>query len=60
MGHEVFKASRSAASAGSGSRAIPLPTAHDISGSAMWTSGSERQQQRMAELLLNGSKTAAG
>ncbi|MEV8057114.1 acyl-CoA dehydrogenase [Streptomyces antimycoticus] len=31
-----------------------------ISGSAMWTSGSERQQQRMAELLLNGSKTAAG
>ncbi|MGW0548467.1 acyl-CoA dehydrogenase family protein [Streptomyces altiplanensis] len=31
-----------------------------ISGSAMWTSGNDRQQRRMAEILLGGGKTAAG
>ncbi|MCX2922845.1 acyl-CoA dehydrogenase family protein [Streptomyces sp. NEAU-W12] len=31
-----------------------------ISGSAMWTSGNENQQRRMADILLGGGKTAAG
>ncbi|WP_326678075.1 acyl-CoA dehydrogenase [Streptomyces sp. NBC_01237] len=31
-----------------------------ISGSAMWTSGNESQQRRMADILLGGGKTAAG
>ncbi|MGX1756535.1 acyl-CoA dehydrogenase [Streptomyces lydicus] len=31
-----------------------------ISGSAMWTAGSDVQQQQMAQILLSGRKTAAG
>ncbi|CAM5648105.1 acyl-CoA dehydrogenase [Streptomyces coeruleorubidus] len=31
-----------------------------ISGSAMWTAGSDVQQKRMADILLSGGKTAAG